>query len=134
MPLPSQLIQKGKIILKDGKCYFKLRPFPKSAEIDIPIEEILEDYNNMGVEMTLCTRNFGEPLWAKFNRNWDTEIETKVDADYKHCSEAGRERFLDMKLGLMVHFGTYTHNGTLESWAAYADNAPMWYMNIYYTQ
>lgn len=112
----------------------KIRPpYQKAEELEIPIEELLEEYENKGVEMTLSLKNLGAPQWVKFGRQWDTEMETTTDPDYNHCSEEGRERFLDMKLGLMVHFGLYTHNGTLESWAAYAERAPQWYMDIYYT-
>jgi alpha-L-fucosidase len=38
-----------------------------------------------------------------------------------------------MKVGLMVHWGLYSHLGSMESWAAYAKNSPMWFMDIYYT-
>ena len=85
------------------------------------------------VELTVCPRNFGLPIWKSLVPNWDTQLETTTEPDYEHCSEEGREKFLDMKVGLMVHWGLYTHLGTLESWAAYAENAPMWFMDIYYT-
>nr|MDO8111229.1 alpha-L-fucosidase [Candidatus Sigynarchaeota archaeon] len=65
--------------------------------------------------------------------NWDDDIEKTTDPDYKHCSDAGRDRFLDMKVGLMVHFGLYTHIGSMESWAAYAKTAPSWFFDVYYT-
>ena len=81
----------------------------------------------------MCPRNFGLPIWKSLVPNWDTQLETTTEPDYEHCSEEGREKFLDMKVGLMVHWGLYTHLGTLESWAAYAENAPMWFMDIYYT-
>jgi alpha-L-fucosidase len=135
MKPPSQ-IHKGKLIRnEDGQLCLrtKFSSAPQAADIDVPIDELLEDFENLGVEMTIYPRNAGDPIWKGLVENWDTEIEKTVDPDYKHCSDVGRERFLDMKLGLMVHWGMYSHLGSSESWAAYAKNAPMWFMDIYYT-
>ncbi len=124
---------RGKLVRKDGKLIFQTRFSPKASDIDVPLEEIFEDFENLGVEVTVSRRNIGDPIWTGLVPDWESLPETTVDPDYKFCSEAGREKFLDMKLGLMVHFGLYSHLGTLESWAAYAKSAPQWFFDIYYT-
>lgn len=126
-------IHKGKVVRKDGQLVFQTKFNAQAVEMEIPIEELFEDYENQGVEVTLAPRNMGDPIWKGLVPDWETLPEDAVDPDYPFCSDAGREKFLDMKLGLMVHWGLYTHLGTLESWAAYADSAPMWFMDIYYT-
>jgi alpha-L-fucosidase len=130
---PPTQTHKGILVKKDDRLYFRIRYKNLDNEIEIPIEELFEDFENSGVEMTLCARNIGDPIWKKNVKSWDTYIEEKSDPDYQYCSDAGREKFQDMKLGLMVHWGLYSHLGSTESWAAYAKNAPMWFMDIYYT-
>ncbi|HME52076.1 MAG TPA: alpha-L-fucosidase [Candidatus Lokiarchaeia archaeon] len=130
---PPNMTYKGTVIKKDDQLFLRTRYLPTSPEIDVPFDELLEDYENLGIEMNLYRRNFGEPIWKNIVGEWDTELETTTDSDYEHCSDEGRERFLDMKVGLMVHFGMYSHIGSVESWAAYAKNAPSWFFDIYYT-
>jgi alpha-L-fucosidase len=132
MQPPNITNYMGKVIKKDGQFFLRMKYVPTSPEIDVPFDELIEDYENLGIEMNVYRRNIGEPIFKNIN-TWDKEIETTSDPDYEHCSDAGRERFLDMKVGLMVHFGLYTHIGSMESWAAYAKNAPSWFFDVYYT-
>jgi alpha-L-fucosidase len=132
---PKSCTYKGKYVRKDGQLFLRMQYLPTSVEMDVPIEELLEDFENRGIEMTVHPRNMGEPIWKKLVTGWDHELETRetMDPDYAFCSEAGREKFLDMKVGLMVHFGLYSHLGSMESWAAYAKTAPSWFFDVYYT-
>lgn len=41
----------------------------------------------------------------------------EVDPDYKHASEAAMERFRDMKIGIRIHWGVYSINGSNPSWS-----------------
>lgn len=131
---PNHQIIIGKVVVNGGKMFLRTKYLPNGAELDIPIEELFEDYQNKGIELTIFPRNVGDPIWKGLVKDWESHPEDHVDPDYKHCSDLGKERFLDMKLGLMVHWGLYSHLGTTESWAAYAKNCPMWFMDIYYTQ
>ncbi len=130
---PKSLTCKGKVIIKGDQAFLRTRFLPTSPEFDVPLAEVLEDFEGSGVEMNIHRHNTGEPIWKKIAEGWDTEVETTTDPDYSFCSEAGREKFLDMKVGLMVHFGLYSHIGSLESWAAYAKTAPSWFFDVYYT-
>jgi alpha-L-fucosidase len=130
MPLQTH---KGKITMKDGQIIFRTKFTPVSPEIDIPIEEIFEDFENKAVEVTIAEGKFAPPIYQGLVPNWETMPENTVEPDYEFCSDAGREKFLDMKFGLMVHFGLYTHLGLLESWSVNAKNSPRWFSDIYYT-
>ncbi len=132
MPPPTQ-VHKGTLVNKDGKLIFQTKFSKESPQIDVPIEEILEDFENQGVEITLSPRAMKPPIYEGLVANWETQIEKVPDPDYQFCSEEGREKFLDMKLGLFVHWGMYSHLGTTESWAANASNAPQWFLDTYYT-
>ncbi|MEX2680749.1 MAG: alpha-L-fucosidase [Candidatus Sigynarchaeota archaeon] len=132
---PRSITYKGKLIRKNGQACLRMKYLPTSPEMDVPLDELLEDFENTGVELNIYKRNTGEPIWKKIVAGWDTEIETPetMDKDYQFCSDAGREKFLDMKVGLMVHFGLYTWLGVTESWSAYAREAPSWFFDVYYT-
>jgi hypothetical protein len=49
---PLQTV-RGKLVKKDGKLIFQTRFSPQSADIDVPIEEIFEDFENHGVDVSL---------------------------------------------------------------------------------
>jgi alpha-L-fucosidase len=127
------ITHKGKLVKKDEQYQFLTRFTAQSEELEVPMEEILEDFENKSVEITFTEAHFEPPMYAGKLPNWETTLENTVDSDYKFCSEQGRETFLDMKFGLMVHFGLYTHLGLLESWSVNARNAPKWFQDIYYT-
>src|SRR5271157_1311243 len=130
---PPITTTKGIFVVKDGQQLFKTRFSPQSPEVEVPIEELLEDYQDIGVEITLAPRAIDPPIYAGLTANWETQIEQEAEPDYQFCSDEGREKFQDMKFGLFVHWGLYTHLGTLESWAVNASNAPQWFQDIYYT-
>ena len=101
--------------------------------MDIPVEELFEDFENKDVEIDLVPRCSDPPIYTGLVKDWESTVENDVDPDYQFCSEEGYEKFLDMKLGLMVNWGLYTHLGTLESWAVNGQNAPHYFFDIYYT-
>lgn len=122
---------KGKLHKKDGALFFKTRFSPQGEELDIPIEEILEDFEDKAVELDLIERNEGKPIFDA--KDWTKLPEESPDADYEYCSEQGYEKFLDMKFGLFMHWGQYSVMGLTESWTANAQNCPNYWLDTYYT-
>ncbi len=67
----------------------------------------------------------GNPLEQKLKGENTTQwVRTKmvswteeVDPDYHHASEAAMERFRDMKIGIRIHWGVYSLNGSNPSWS-----------------
>ncbi len=129
---PTQ-VHKGTLVRKGDRYFFRTKFTPQTPEIEIQVEELLEEFENQGIEITLNPRSTKPPIYEGLVSNWETQVEKVPDPDYQFCSEEGQERFLDMKLGLFVHWGMYSHLGTLESWAANASTAPQWFLDIYYT-
>jgi alpha-L-fucosidase len=131
--MPNHIVHKGKIVEKEGKMVLLTKFTPQSPEIEVPMEELLEDFQDQGVEITIAPRHHEPPIYQGLVKNWEEQMEDIAEPDYPFCSEKGRERFLDMKFGLMVHWGLYTHLGLLESWSMNARSAPQWFKDIYYT-
>ena len=53
MPTIPIQTHKGKIVRQDGQIIFKSKLNPQSAEMDIPVEELFEDFENKDVEIDL---------------------------------------------------------------------------------
>ncbi len=124
---------KGKIVDQDGKLVFKTKLMARSMEMDLDLEELFEEFAGKGVEVTIDEASTEPPLYAGRPTDWTDLPGKDVDPGYRFCSDEGRERFLDMKIGLMVHFGLYSHLGLLESWCANAERGPRWFLDVYYT-
>lgn len=122
---------KGKLIKKDDKLFVKTKFTDQSMEIEVPLEEIFEGLDNKSIEVNVCQKETADPIFK--NVAWDVSLEEPVDPDYKHASPEAYEKFLDMKFGMMIHFGLYTHLGVTESWSVHNQRAPSYFKDIYYT-
>ncbi|MHA1684086.1 MAG: alpha-L-fucosidase [Promethearchaeota archaeon] len=120
----------GRFVVKDGKPMFITRFTDEGPEIELEIGEVFEDFEGKAVELTINLKNVGPPIFK--STSWESNA-AEVDPDYEYCSEAGLEKFLDMKLGMMVHWGIYTALGTIESWAARNGAAHSIFQKFYYT-
>ena len=100
-------------------------------EFDVPIEELVEDFEGESVEISVTKKHQESPDFKRVI--WTEMPEVTVEPDYKHASPEAYEKFLDMKFGMFIHFGTYTQIGLLESWSAEFQKAPSSFMDIYYT-
>lgn len=123
---------KGKLYRKDGQLWFKTKFASHAQEMDIPFEEILEDYENKEIEIDIDpNQHLGKPLIAGVD--WNKMPETEVDPNFQYCSDKGYEKFLDMKYGMFVHWGQYSVLGLTESWTAHRQNCPSYFLDTYYT-
>jgi alpha-L-fucosidase len=99
--------------------------------LEISLEELFEGFENEEVEIDISTRKGGTPIFGA--SDWTKMPESIIEKDYQFCSDAGYEKFLDMKFGLFMHWGQYSVLGVTESWTANAKNCPRWFLDTYYT-
>ncbi|MHA1717843.1 MAG: alpha-L-fucosidase, partial [Promethearchaeota archaeon] len=122
---------EGLYKIKDGKpiivTYFGENPNP----IEVEIEELFEGLENKGVRVKVEESTVGKAIYE--DKDWNTLPFEKVHPEYKYCSDKGRERFLDMKFGMMVHWGFYSQLGIPESWPANRTRCDPEFLDVYYT-
>jgi len=122
---------KGKLVRgDDGTLYVKTKFTSDSMEIEVPLEELLEDYEGKSIEIDITSRKDGTPIYDPIV--W-TKLPDEIDPDYEYCSEKGYEKFLDMKFGLFMHWGQYSVLGLTESWTANGQICPQYWWETYYT-
>jgi len=122
---------KGIYKKKNNVPIIETKFFENPQPFDIPLEELLEDFENKPVSIKIEKIKLGTPIFKSVN--WEMENVKEIDPDYKHCSEKGREKFLDMKFGMMIHWGIYSVLGTPESWPANATRCDREFLDVYYT-
>ncbi len=118
----------GKLEKKDGQYSMKTQFMRHSAVIDVELEEILEDFEGKSIELSISEKHTEDPIYTM--EKWESAPETTCDPDYEHASEEAYEKFLDMKFGMMIHFGLYTHLGLLESWSVRNQECPNAIMDV----
>ncbi|MHA1732722.1 MAG: alpha-L-fucosidase [Promethearchaeota archaeon] len=127
---------RGTYFLKDGKPHLKVHFGTNPKPFDVALEEFLEDVaEGEGVQLTLERVKTGRTLYEE--GNWNVLPAEEADPSYRFASPEAYERFLDMKFGMMVHWGIYSVLGTAESWPANAarDDLPSrYFLDVYYTQ
>ncbi|MHA1819572.1 MAG: alpha-L-fucosidase [Promethearchaeota archaeon] len=105
-----------------------------SELIDIPIEEIFEDFEDNEPILVRIEQYPPVKRSAIYNdKAWNEDIFEGVHPDYKHAPEESYERFKDMKFGMMIHWGIYSQLGIPESWPANAQRCDPEFLDIYYT-
>ncbi|MHA1340633.1 MAG: alpha-L-fucosidase [Promethearchaeota archaeon] len=122
---------RGKYKKKNGVPIIETQFFQNPQIYEVPIEELFEDLEDKGVYIRIEEAPFGKPIYQE--EKWEMPSIKEVDPDYKHCSEKGREKFLDMKFGMMVHWGIYSVLGIPESWPANATRCDPAFLDVYYT-
>ncbi|MBD3187219.1 hypothetical protein GF325_10350 [Candidatus Bathyarchaeota archaeon] len=116
---------------KDGEHVIETRFGDNPKVWDVPVVELLEGFEGKGVRLKVEPSPQGEALYE--NMDWNTVPVNEVDPRYTQCSKEGRERFLDMKFGMMVHWGIYSQLGIPESWPANATRCDPEFLDVYYT-
>jgi alpha-L-fucosidase len=123
---------KGKLIRSDdGKLFFRTKFARDAMELEIPLEELFEDYLDKNLDITVAARKDGQAIFGSVD--WTKLPEEFADENYEYCSEKGYEKFLDMKYGLFMHWGQYSVLGLTESWTANGQNCPRYWWETYYT-
>ncbi|MBD3352677.1 MAG: hypothetical protein GF364_14415 [Candidatus Lokiarchaeota archaeon] len=122
---------RGKYKIVDGKPVIETLFANNPDPFDIPVSELFEDLENKGIFVKIMPENVGNPIYEE--ASWEMVDINHVDSNYAHCSEEGRERFLDMKFGMMVHWGFYSVLGIPESWPANATRCEPGFLDVYYT-
>jgi alpha-L-fucosidase len=127
---PMERIE-GKLKRLDGQLVIETRIGTNPEPIVVPIEEFLEEFEGKDVLLKADLRP--DPSKAIYNdKNWEIGPEDK-DHEYKKAPPESYERFLDMKFGMMVHFGIYNHLGVTESWSANRMHCDPEFIDVYYT-
>ena len=106
---------------------------PSTGKVwDIPIEELFEEYDDgEPVRLKIQEANMGKAIYD--NIDWNADTFEKVHPDYEYASDKAYEKFLDMKFGMMIHWGFYSQIGVPESWPANATRCEPEFLDVYYT-
>lgn len=97
---------------------------------DVELDELFEDMEGKGVRVKVEEVKWGKALYE--DKGWNIFTD-EVHPDYSHASEKAREKFLDMKFGMMVHWGFYSQLGIPESWPANRTRCDPEFLDVYYT-
>ncbi len=105
-------------------------PTGKMWEIDM--KELLEEYEDQEpVRIKVGPSNAGKAIYDQ--KDWNADTFEELHPDYTHASDIAREKFLDMKFGMMIHWGFYSQLGIPESWPANAQRCDPEFLDVYYT-
>ncbi len=116
---------------KDDKLVIETTFGTNPEPFDVEVEELFEGMEGKGVRVKVEPSKTGKALYE--DTDWNSLPASEVDTDYEHCSEKGREKFLDMKFGMMVHWGIYSQLGIPESWPANRLRCEPEFLDVYYT-
>jgi alpha-L-fucosidase len=130
---PSEKIT-GILKKKDGKYYIQTK-FDRNPDTwEIPLEEILEEFEDQGITLKVQKSPWGDGMFKKPALGNSIEFsDIQVHPDYKYASPEAIEKFQDMKFGMMIHWGFYSQLGVTESWCAHGDMTEQEFFDIYYT-
>ncbi|MHA1848094.1 MAG: alpha-L-fucosidase [Promethearchaeota archaeon] len=129
--MDKELVIHGKLIDKNGKKIVATNFFNNPKVWDVPIEELFEDFEDKGIFLRIQEKKWGKSLYEGVD--WNTLPYNKPHPNYRYCSNEGKKKFLDMKFGMMIHWGFYSVLGIPESWPADATRCDPSFLDIYYT-
>lgn len=119
---------------KNGSYIIETKLHDNDDTIKIPLEDILEDFENKGVKLKIQQSPWGEGLFKKPLKHETIEFSTiPLHPEYQFASQKAQEKFLDMKFGMMIHWGVYSQLGVTESWCAHGNITEQEFLDIYYT-
>ncbi|GAB4327210.1 MAG: alpha-L-fucosidase [Promethearchaeota archaeon] len=129
--MDEKTILEGVFRKEGGRLVVRTRFGENPEEFDVDVEELFEDLENQGVRVSVEPVSWGKPIFEP--GRWEASPAEEVDPDYQHASVEARERFLDMKFGMMVHWGIYSVLGIPESWPANRTRCDPSFLDVYYT-
>lgn len=99
---------------------------------EIDFAELIEEFDDgEPVRIKVQESNMGKAIYQ--TDAWNADTFKELHPDYTHASETAQEKFLDMKFGMMIHWGFYSQLGIPESWPANATRCEPEFLDIYYT-
>ena len=106
---------------------------PATGEMwDIDFAEVIEEFDDgEPVRIKVRQANIGKAIYDQ--KSWNADTFNELHPDYTHASESAHEKFLDMKFGMMIHWGFYAQLGIPESWPANATRCDPEFLDVYYT-
>jgi alpha-L-fucosidase len=123
------------ILRKKNGEYFIQTKFERNPEtFEVPLEELLEDFDDQGVTIKVQSSPWGEGMFKTAIPPETIEFsQISVHPEYKFASPAAYEKFQDLKFGMMIHWGFYSQLGVTESWCANGTMTEQEFLDTYYT-